>query len=47
MGTFFTEEVWRGLFEEFPLQDASMKMVLPGESALESVDRAPVVRVKR
>jgi len=44
---FFTEETWRGLFEEFPLQDASMKIVFSGESALESADRAPVVRVKR
>jgi hypothetical protein len=40
---FFTEETWRGLFEEFPLQDASMKIVFSSESA----DRAPVVRVKR
>jgi hypothetical protein len=44
---FFTEETLRGLFEEFPLQDASMKIVLSGEPAVESADRAPVVRVKR
>jgi hypothetical protein len=44
---YFTEETWRGLFEEFPLQDASMKIVFSGESAPESADRAPVVRVKR
>ena len=44
---YFTEETWRSLFEEFPLQDASMKIVFSGESAPESADRAPVVRVKR
>ncbi len=44
---FFTEETLRGLFEEFPLQDASMKPVFSVESALESADRAPIVRVKR
>jgi hypothetical protein len=46
-GVFFTEETWRGFFEEFPFQDASLKAVFPGEMALESADRAPVVRVKR
>jgi len=46
-GVFFTEETWRGFFEEFPFQDASIKAVFPGEMALESADRAPVVRVKR
>jgi hypothetical protein len=44
---YFTEETWRALFEEFPLQDASMKIVFSEESASESADRAPVVRVKR
>ncbi len=38
---FFTEDTWRSFFEEFPLQDASMKVVLPGDD--ESPDRAPVV----
>jgi hypothetical protein len=38
---FFTEDTWRAFFEEFPLQDASMKVALPGDD--ETPDRAPVV----
>ncbi len=39
---FFTEETWRAFFEEFPLQDASMKLVFPGEAS-EVPNRAPVL----
>ena len=38
---FFTEDTWRSFFEEFPLQDASMKVALPGDD--ETPDRGPVV----
>jgi hypothetical protein len=38
---FFTEDSWRAFFDEFPLQDASMKLAFPAESDLP--DRAPVV----
>jgi hypothetical protein len=38
---FFTEDKWRSFFDEFPLQDASMKLAFPGEN--DSTDRAPVV----
>src|SRR5439155_21787321 len=38
---FFTEDTWRAFFEEFPLEDASMKVVFPGEE--DTVERAPVV----
>jgi hypothetical protein len=38
---FFTEDSWRAFFEEFPLQDASMRLVFPGEA--ETPERAPVV----
>ncbi len=39
---FFTEETWRSFFDEFPLQDASLKLAFPGETT-EVPDRAPVV----
>ena len=42
---FFTEDTWRDLFREFPLQDASMKLVFPGEG--DAVERAPVVLTPR
>ena len=42
---FFTEDTWRDLFREFPLQDASMKLVFPGEE--DTVERAPVVLTPR
>jgi hypothetical protein len=38
---FFTEDTWKAFFDEFPLQDASMKLVFPAET--EVPDRAPVV----
>jgi hypothetical protein len=38
---FFTETTWRAFFEEFPLQDASMRLAFPAETDLP--DRAPVV----
>jgi hypothetical protein len=39
---FFDETAWRAFFDEFPLQDASMKIALPGGDS-EMPDRAPVV----
>ena len=42
-GVFFDENAWRTLFEEFPLQDASFQLVLPGGGDDETPDRAPVV----
>ncbi len=39
---FFTEERWRAFFDEFPLQDASMRLVFPSETDA-IPDRAPVV----
>lgn len=38
---FFTEDSWKAFFGEFPLQEASIKLVFPGET--EVPDRAPVV----
>jgi len=38
---FFTETTWRSFFDEFPLQDASLKLAFPAETDLP--DRAPVV----
>ena len=38
---FFTEATWRSFFDEFPLQDASMKLAFPAET--DAPDRAPVV----
>ena len=39
---FFTEASWRAFFDEFPLQDASLKLAFPADTdALP--DRAPVV----
>jgi hypothetical protein len=38
---FFTEDTWKAFFDEFPLQDASMKLAFPAET--EIPDRAPVV----
>lgn len=38
---FFTEESWKAFFDEFPLQDASMKLAFPAET--ETPDRGPVV----
>jgi len=37
---FFTEETWRAFFEEFPLQEASLKLVFPADEDIP--DRAPV-----
>lgn len=42
---FFKEDTWRSFFEEFSLQDASMKVVLPGDE--ETPERAPVVLPSR
>jgi hypothetical protein len=39
---FFTEESWRGFFDEFPLQDASLKLAFPAE-AERIPERGPVV----
>jgi hypothetical protein len=39
---FFTESTWRGFFDEFPLQDASMKLAFPAETDA-IPERAPVV----
>ena len=44
---YFTEDSWRAFFEEFTLQDPSFKIVLPASSDLETMDRAPVVRLPR
>ena len=41
---FFTEETWRAFFEEFPLQDPSMRLVFPAAADPETVERAPVLR---
>jgi hypothetical protein len=38
---FFTETTWRSFFDEFPLQDASLKLAFPAET--EAPERAPVV----
>ena len=38
---FFTEDTWKAFFDEFPLQDASMKLAFPAET--ETPDRGPVV----
>jgi hypothetical protein len=38
---FFTEESWRALFEEFPLQDPSIKLALPADEMVP--DRAPII----
>lgn len=38
---FFTEDSWKAFFDEFPLQDASMKLAFP--TGDDSPDRAPVV----
>lgn len=42
---FFTEESWRALLDEFPLQDPSMQLVLPAQADPDSVERGPVIRV--
>jgi hypothetical protein len=39
---FFNEETWRGFFNEFPLQDVSMKLAFPAETDA-IPERAPVV----
>ena len=39
---FFNEETWRGFFNEFPLQDESMRLAFPAEADA-IPDRAPVV----
>jgi hypothetical protein len=39
---FFTEETWRAFFDEFPLQDASMKLAFPAD-ADGMPERGPVV----
>ena len=38
---FFTEYSWKALFDEFPLQEASMKLAFPAET--ETPDRGPVL----
>lgn len=38
---FFTEDTWRELFREFPLQEEAMRLMFPGEG--DDVERAPVV----
>lgn len=38
---FFTEDSWKAFFDEFPLQDASMKLAFPADTDVP--DRAPVV----
>jgi hypothetical protein len=38
---FFTEDTWKAFFDEFPLQDASLKLAFPAET--EIPDRGPVV----
>jgi len=38
---FFTETTWRAFFDEFPLQDASLKLAFPAETDVP--DRATVV----
>ena len=38
---FFTEDTWKAFFDEFPLQDASMKLAFPADTDVP--DRAPVV----
>jgi hypothetical protein len=42
---FFTEDQWKAFFDEFPLQDASMKLAFPAETDVP--DRAPVVLPSR
>jgi len=39
---FFTDQSWRALFDEFPLQDASMKLAFPAPTD-ETPGRAPVL----
>lgn len=39
---FFTEERWRAFFDEFPLQDASMRLAFPSDTDA-IPDRAPVI----
>jgi hypothetical protein len=39
---FFTEDTWKAFFDEFPLQDASMKLAFPVDTD-GTPDRAPVV----
>jgi hypothetical protein len=39
---YFTEATWRAFFDEFPLQDASVRLAFPAEAA-GIPDRAPVV----
>ncbi len=43
---FFTGDTWRGLFQEFPLPEPSLKLVFPGDSD-GIVDRSEVIRVRR
>ena len=43
---FFTEETWRAFFREFPLQDESVRLVLPTGSS-EPVGREGITRVRR
>jgi hypothetical protein len=38
---FFTEDSWKAFFDEFPLQDASMKLAFPSETDVP--ERAPVI----
>ena len=40
---FFTEDTWKAFFDEFPLQDASMKLAFPAMDTDDVPDRAPVV----
>jgi hypothetical protein len=42
---FFTEDTWRAFFDEFPLQDASMKLAFTAET--EIPERGPVVLPRR
>jgi hypothetical protein len=38
---FFDEDSWRAFFDEFPLQDASLKLAFPADT--EIPDRAPII----
>jgi hypothetical protein len=40
---FFTEDSWKAFFDEFPLQNASMKLAFPAMDTDDVPDRAPVV----
>lgn len=45
----FTEDMWKGFFQTFPLQDAALRLVLPAGAdpvESESLDRAPVVPIR-